>query len=400
MPSANTKSAILIESERQWRSGDLAKAGAGFREAVKRSPGDAAALVGLARAEFLRGEKKGAKDLIAQAERIAPRRADVMVTRGVFAEAARDGKRALETFREAARLDPRSAEARFNYGRILARARRLQEAEAELAAAAQLDQSNARIPFHQALAIGQDATRSAEAIRLLGRAIALDGRFVDAYCLLADVLERLGERAEAARILASAGRCVPGNRMILERHAALHQRRGELKRARDCMREVALLETGAKDFEVWRRLALIELATGDGAQAEACAGNAAKLAPKSAAVRFALGIIAETIGKKDAARTAYRKAIELDAKHWGAMTNLGRMLLNDRKPALAEALQLAERARALAPLEPAPALNLACALAAKGERVKAAEAAKAVLAMRGADKAMKDQARTLAGAAR
>jgi tetratricopeptide (TPR) repeat protein len=396
MPATAEKSPLVVEAERWWRGGNLAKAGACFEAAVKKAPGDLSAVVGLARTEFVRGEKKKALDLLAQAERLGPKRPEVLVTRGVFAEADRKGKQALELYREATKVDPNSAEAHFNLGRALGKARKLDEAEKVLKRAIELDPENAIYHFHLAGVVGQKPKRLAEAVRLLGRALALNGRFVDAYCLLGDVLVRLRQIENAERILTSGARCCPESRAILERLAAVYQRKGDLVKARDTLREVAALPTAARDAEIWRRLALFELAARDGKQAIACGMTAAKLAPKSAEVQFALGVIYEACGKMDSAKAAYRKAIELDPNHWGALTNLGRMLLAEKK-SLDEAVKLQEKAVSLAPKEPVPAFNLACVYAAKGDKAKAAAAAKVVLGMRAASKAMKAEVQKLTG---
>jgi superkiller protein 3 len=391
------KGGLVAAAERELRAGNLAKAEASFRKAVDAAPEDAAALVGLARCELVRGRKKPAEELLARAER-SGRTAATLVTRGVFAEAAGDRKAALAAFREATKADAKSGEARFNLGRLLAKDKKLKEAEAALVAATELDPENAMYEFHLAGVIGRDKKRIDACLRHLQRAIELNDRFLDAYCLLADVLAALGELGPAEKVLRAADRRLPETRQVLERLAVVHQRQKKIKKARDDMREVAGL--APKDAEVWRRLALLELASDDIAQASACAKEAARLAPKSAEAHFAAGIVAESAGKRDDAKAAYRKAVELDAKHWGALTNLGRVLLNEKKPAYDEVVKLEEKARALAPKEAAPVLNLAFAYAGKGDKAKAAATAKLVLTMPRLPAEMKKQATKLAGAAR
>lgn len=391
MARAAEKNGALGEAESRFRRGDLGKAEALFAEALRKSPGDPAALVGLARTAFLRGDAKGAEELLARAEKAAPDRAETIVTRGVIVEQGGDWRRAFELFRAAAKSDPRCFNARFNHARLLAKAERWSEAADEYAAALALDPASEPAKAQKNLAAARRAALEA-GLATLRRAIGMNPTFVEAYESLADALLKLDRDGEAASLLATANLRFPARRGILERLATVFQRQMQLGLARDVTREIAKL--APEEAGVRRRLALLELAAGEPARAEAAAKKATALAPADPEMPFALGVIYESARAFEPAKAAYRRAAELDPRHWSALVNLGRLLATEKKqgPALDEAVKILEKARSLAPAEPAPALNLALALEAKGDRARAIEAASAVLGMR-APEDLKAQAR-------
>ncbi len=386
---AEHENPLVREAKTCFRLGDLDKAESLFKQAVAKAPQDAAALVGLARSRYLRGDKKKAQDLLASAEKIDPKRVETLCTRAVFAEKDGDGKTAAELFARAAKSAPNDFEARFNHARMIAKEKRWAEAVKEYEAAAALDPKNATALLQLGATLIQAGNLQAGLDRM-AQAIEANPKFLEGYLVLSDILIE-GKKDDAAeKVLALARTSIPGHREILERAAGLHQRRLDLAKARDAVREIAKI--APKDAVILKRLGLLELATGSPLNAEAALKKAAELAPKDADMPFTLGIVYEAMKLYDPAKAAYRKALEVDPKHWGAMTNLGRLLATDPKPAFDEALKLQEKARQIAPKESAPLLNLALALEAKGERAKAAEAAKAVLALPAAPHEHKEQA--------
>jgi tetratricopeptide (TPR) repeat protein len=389
---AEQENPLVREAEKCFRLGDLAKAESLFRQAVESAPADPAALVGFARALYLRGAKAKALDLLARAEKADPRRAETLVTRAVIAEKEGDAKAAGDLLREAVRLAPRLFEARFNLGRLLAKAGRWDEAAAELEAAVAIEPEHAIAEMQLGGALIQ-ANRLQDGLKHMFRAVEVNPTYLEGYLALADVLFSIEKDDAAESVLLLANRNIPEHREILERLAGLYQKRLDLVRARDTMRVLA--GVAAKDPGVWKRLALLELTTGDPRQAEACAKTAIGLAPRDPEMHFTLGVIYESMKVFEPAKAAYRKAMEVGPRHWGAMTNLGRLLATDPTPALDEAVMLQEKACRLAPNEAAPAINLALALEAKGEKARAAEAAKAVLGLEGAKADVRAQAERL-----
>jgi tetratricopeptide (TPR) repeat protein len=395
--SQTPESPLVREAQRLFRRGDLPASEALFRRAIDERPDDAAALVGLARAGFLSGDERHALGLLDRAEKAAPGLVDVLVTRAVILEKGGDAARAIELSRAAARKEPRHFDARFTLARLLAKAGKWTEAAAEYEAALALDPASAVAELHLG-AVLVEVGRAAEGLRHLMRGVELAPRVLEGYLALADVLVRLGEDRAAEKVLAAANSARPRHREVLERLMGIHQKRLDLAQARDLARELATI--APKDPGIWRRRALLELTSGAPLEAEKSAKKARSLAPRDPETHFALGVIYEAMKVWKPARAAYERAIEVGPKHWGALTNLGRLLATAEKPALDEAVKLQRKARALAPDEAAPALNLALALDAKGERAKAAEAARAVLALEGAPADAKAQAKRVLSRAR
>jgi tetratricopeptide (TPR) repeat protein len=214
------ESPITIEAERWWRRGDLRKAEACYRQAVAQKADDATAIVGLARAALVGGNRDEARDLLAR----VGTRADALIARGALAEAEGEQARALTLYQEAASLYPRAADAHFNAGRLLAKEGKFAEAEAAIARALAIA-PRAVYELHMAGVIGRDPRRVGDAILRLGRAIALDRKLIDAYCLLADVMVDLGRLEGAEEVLRLAEREMPSVSPVRDRLAKIEARR-------------------------------------------------------------------------------------------------------------------------------------------------------------------------------
>jgi Flp pilus assembly protein TadD len=286
--------------------------------------------------------------------------------------------------------------ARLDAARRLAKERRWKEAGVEFDAALKLEPGNALALFQSGVALFE-SDRAKEGLERMLSALERAPKVLEGWLVVADLLLALGRDDTAEKVILAANFHIPKRREFLERLATVHERRLRLADARVALRALAAI--APRDASVARRLGLLELAAGDPKRAEASAKRAESLAPKDAEMPFALAVIYEAAKVFEPAKAAYRRALGLDPGHWRAMTNLGRLLATDRKPALAEAQKLLARARTLAPKEPAPALDLALALEAKGDAKKAAEAAKAVLAMPAATLAERAQAERLAARA-
>lgn len=101
------------------------------------------------------------------------------------------------------------------------------------------------------------------------------------------------------------------------------------------------------------------------------------LVPDNAETNFALGNLRLAQGNSPAARTSYEAVLKIDAKHKGALNNLGVLALNEKEPA--EAVSYFQRALALEPRNAKTHYLMARALDLVGNRAEArTEAARAV----------------------
>lgn len=101
------------------------------------------------------------------------------------------------------------------------------------------------------------------------------------------------------------------------------------------------------------------------------------LVPENAETNFALGNLRLAQGDSPAARTSYEAVLKIDAKHKGALNNLGVLALNENEPI--EAVSYFQRALALEPRNAKTHYLIARALDLVGNRPDArTEAARAV----------------------
>lgn len=131
----------------------------------------------------------------------------------------------------------------------------------------------------------------------------------------------------------------------------------------------------ASSAEVQRGIDAIQ--AGDFAAARVALEAAMAEQPADAQAPYYLGVALEGLGDLEAAKGAYRKAIELDHGLVEARINLSGILIDSE--AAAEGITVVEEGLALAPEHPALLMNHALALDALGERARAVAAyAKAV----------------------
>jgi len=123
----------------------------------------------------------------------------------------------------------------------------------------------------------------------------------------------------------------------------------------------------APSEEVARGVKALEAGDLPGAKAAFEAGARAR--PTDADPRYYLGLVAEKQGDKQGAERSYREALKHAPGHEASSTNLSAMLVDyDRAD---EAAQVARAALQKRPASPTLRLNLAVALAAKGDQAAA-----------------------------
>jgi putative thioredoxin len=119
------------------RSGNTAAAEASYREALANTPGNADAIVGLARILLGRGEREEAEDLLKRAP--VDRRAKSMRHRLFLDDFA--AKHANENLEQEAASNPRDARARYRWGVMLAAREQYEAALDELIESVRLDRA-------------------------------------------------------------------------------------------------------------------------------------------------------------------------------------------------------------------------------------------------------------------
>jgi arylsulfatase A-like enzyme/Tfp pilus assembly protein PilF len=235
----------------------------------------------------------------------------------------------------------------------LEQAKRLLASGAAAAALPRLEslvrRSPGNVPFltHYAgalLAAG-DGERALAAYR---RAISLNPRLDLLHLNLADALLRLGRLPEARAAYELALRLDPRLARAWLGRGEIALREGKREEERRLLERG--LAAGTASAAILARLAQLDLAAGDLAQAEGRLAEATALAPAWPPAWLVWGEVAERRGRSDEALARYAKAIELDPRSAPALLRAGRLLLRAGRAAGGRALL--ERLLALAPRPP------------------------------------------------
>ncbi len=247
--------------------------------------------------------------------------------------------------------DPTDVPLRFSLATAYLGARRFKEAEAELKRV--LDASSGFAGAYQHLALLRRMEgRLDEAAEQLQMVTKLNPEHLGARLLLADYFEERGNRESAAAQLEQVLRVTPQRHDARVRLAALY---GEMGRVEDALTQARTVVTAQPKSAAGRFvLGAVLLKRGDLAGARQSLEAAVALDPKLGSAHVALGNALERGGDAERALDAYRRALALMPDSPLALNNVA-WLLAIRGRGLDEALQLAQRAAALADRGSAPA---------------------------------------------
>lgn len=283
-----------------------------FREALRLDPNYVPAMTGLADIAQREGDMAGARKMLAQAEVVSPKAADVHVAWGRLHAKARAFAEAEKSFQHAHKLQPNSVVPLLELGQLLMTARgRQAEALATLDTARQLAPTNKHVMF------------------AYGTAAALAGQGPKAVAAFEQLASALPKDPEPLRAL---GR--------------LHLEQGEDAKALAAFDRAIKLQPQWLDLMLDRTDALAR--SGKWPEAQAQAQAAVKAAPKLADAHLKLGDVLQGRKQWKDARHAYLAAIRLEPKHAMAHNNLAWMTLQEGGPA-GDAVQYARQAVSLSP---------------------------------------------------
>lgn len=176
-------------------------------------------------------------------------------------------------------------------------------------------------------------------VRAIRANVFLATRNYQAVVAEANELEKLGSTPRLPLIMRGMAR------LALGQHQA----------ARHDLEAAALVDPGNPRVHLGLAEALMHL--GEYERADQEASLALRYDPKSADAYLSKGCIAEKAGAVDRAEAMYRKAIEINPRHGGALNNLAYLLLT-RRQRPNEALEFAKRAYQIAPEAPSVADTL------------------------------------------
>ncbi|MBM3569370.1 MAG: tetratricopeptide repeat protein [Alphaproteobacteria bacterium] len=336
-PSLGQDSAMLEQARAHHRAGRLDRAERGYRQALKKRPGEPAAMHGLGLIALQRGDAAAAARAIGQALAATDRpewRSDL----GLALQAQGKIREAIEQFGLAGDAGL------FNLGNALLAEGRVDEAVTayRAAIAAQPDNLAARNNLANALKL---LDRLAEADAVLAEALA---RAPDSPELLfnrAGVLSNLERDGESALLLQRALVLQPGYAAAARALGAVDESLGRLAEAEAAYRRA--VEAAPAHVETWRRLGDLLNRLQRPAEAEPCFREATARDADFGPAHNGLGIALHAQARAEEAIACFRRALEIDPGHGDALNNLANALLE--RGEVAESVATYRRALALDP---------------------------------------------------
>ena len=333
--------AMLALAELDARSGAPgANVLATLREAAKLNPSQPGPHMVLINRLLAIGDAKGALQAAQDAAAALPNNLDIMALQGRAEGAAGDGQRAVSTFKKLAALEPKNPQPLV----LLAEAYLLLQ-----------DRSAATLELKRAIELLPDGL---PARRRLAQLAVQDKRPQDALALARELQTRKPTDAGGFTLEGE----IEANRKGFDASIAAFR--------------AALQRNAGTDVAV--SLHSVYLAAGKGADAERMATDWQKDHPKDAAFTYHLGDVAMAGGDLAAAQIQYQRVLEIQPDNALAMNNVAWLLLQQGKPG---ALPFAQKAAALMPERAAVQDTLSMALEAGNELPKAIEVQQRAIAL-------------------
>ncbi len=310
-------------------NGDLTRTTAALNQALALEPNHADATLLLARLNIRRGDQAAAiaslTDLLRKRPGLVPARmalAEAQALKGAHAEA-------LALYRQLAKDYPQEPQFRFLEGLVLRDQRK--PAEAYKA-------------FEAAQALAPD---SLQVVQQMVELQLADKQYDAARLLLAAPLAKNPKAAAPLVLLATT-----------------YLAQKDLPKAEETLNRAIALDPDARS--AYMLLAQVLIATGKQQEALERLGRVVEKNPKDVQALMQVGMLRDSLSQHDAAAEAYRQIIEINPRFQPALNNLA-YLYCEHFNRLDEALDLAKRARELAPNDPFSADTLGWVAFRKGD---------------------------------
>ncbi len=191
-------------------SGNVEKALAAYKRALSESPNDIQLKIRVATASHLLGDDETAERLLSEAIVIEPKSAEINFYLGEVFRVSGRAAEALVLLKKAAAYDSENALYHLRYGMTLRDVRDVAQAMEEYKIARRLDPKLAEIYVRIGeLQLTQGSAR--DAIASVDKGLALDSTIADAYEIVAEALEQLGELRAAVNYYRRAVKAIPDN---------------------------------------------------------------------------------------------------------------------------------------------------------------------------------------------
>lgn len=346
-------------------------------------PGNAEALVAVAKAQLVDGDVGPAEATIKKAEAAGAAPAEVLVMRGALAGERNQVGEALALYQQALKLDPGRAEAEFGVAVMLAEQRQYTQSLPHFERAVKLQPRAGVLHYHLAQNLIR-VDQHQRAFEHLEQAVALNPLYPPAYQLLAKVLCILGKQSAAKRLLEEGLKLLPGDPGLRGELTNVLIQLGDAGGAESLARAVA--QDAPQNLAAQENFVIALVGAEKFKEALEKMKALDDQGVKTAPLRSALAICLRAKSPPDliGAMRAYEEAMQLDPEDWRAACDLGLMLLQAGEPkemAVARAITVLEEARRRAPGRQEVLVNLALAYVRQGDRAKSLELGKQVVAM-------------------
>ena len=313
------------------------------------------------------GDLGGAEPALLEASRRAPGDARLLEALGFVYRRTDRLQKAEETYRAAIQAAPGSATAHLGLAEVLSDSGRNPEALDAVQEARRLDPGNVQARVKEALLL-QRTGRPAEAAEKARALVADRPGEIEAHYILGLALEDQGDLKAAATELERVVEGDPGHLAALSRLVTLDTRLGrprDAERAREAHRK-ALAQRRVEDKVRGHRLKGVEAFNReDYAAALSEFEVIAREDPSDYQAPLFIGSSLIALGRRDEARKALARSLELQPRNERALMELGRLEALENR--LEEAATALRRAIALNPEFAEPHYFLAGVLAARGE---------------------------------
>lgn len=288
---------------------DVAKADEAYQAALAAKPGNAGALVGLARLAMVRQDAAAAAGYVDQALAANPKDPAVWLFKGAMLRATGKTDDAHAAFSEVIKIKPDHMNALVERAQIAIDTQKYEAAQADLSAARKAAPNALIVKYTQAL-LDFKQNKFAAAKESLQQVNKLAPDFMPAVLLSGAVDLNLGAHKQAEQHLKRYVEQFPDNayaRKLLAQ-TMLHGARPD-----DAAATLApLLEQDSKDGQLMVLAGMTAAQTNDPAKASDYFTRASALDPKSAAIRTSLGLSKIRSGNTEAGIGELEKAVELN----------------------------------------------------------------------------------------
>lgn len=386
--------------EELLKAGETERARALAEQILKSQPGDRSALLALARLAIFNGEPQRASELLNRVLQSGGPGVDTMLVEAAMVSQRGEVHKARMFYEEVLRQPgPPRAEAHFGLGFTLAGQKEWAAARQHLEKAVELEPEAGPYRYHLARVL-LSLQEVQAALPHLQRATELIPSYAPIYVTWGSLLQQAGDLARAEEALRQGLKLLPEDTDILNLLSNVLLARGKVAEAVSISQKLA--QRFPDDPGALGNYARLLMATGNRPQALAICRELAARGKATSQTKSieAMLLEAQEPPDVDGAVAAWYEATRLDPENWGALTNLGNLLMHrktgDRQMNLQAAAEALENARERSKGRLEPTLNLALAYARLGDNTRARTLANEVIQRATPQEAaLRDQAQKL-----